>query len=96
MWEEVVRRRGRADAGASGDVLAAVDSLDVYCQSWQYDDPAGRLAEALGHRPAHRLYSGIGGTTPQVLVDDRPAILARRPRRRRRSPAPRRSTPSAG
>ena len=77
MWEQVVRDAAR-DAEASGDVLAAVGSLQVvYCQSWQYDDPAGRLAEALAIGPAHRLYSGIGGTTPQVLVNDLgTAILA--------------------
>jgi len=70
MWERCVRDAA-ADAQASGDVLAKVGSLQVvYCQSWQYDDPAGRLAEALGIDPVHRLYSGIGGTTPQVLVND--------------------------
>lgn len=69
MWEQVVRDAA-ADAGATGDVLGAVGSLQVvYCQSWQYDDGPGRLAEALGIDPAHRLYSGIGGTTPQVLVN---------------------------
>ena len=41
----------------------------MYCQSWPYDDPAGRLAAALGASPRHRLYSGIGGTTPQDLVN---------------------------
>lgn len=68
-WEDVVRRAA-ADAEASGDVLGAVESLQVvYCQSWQYDDPPGRLAGLLGIEPAHRHYSGIGGTTPQVLVN---------------------------
>ena len=77
MWEQVVRDAA-ADAGATGDVLGAVGSLQVvYCQSWQYDDPPGRLATALGIDPAHRLYSGIGGTTPQALVNDLgTAILA--------------------
>jgi acetyl-CoA C-acetyltransferase len=64
-WAEAAR-------GALGDVApGAVDGVDVvYCQSWPYDDPAGRLAEAIGAEPAHRRYSGIGGTTPQVLVAD--------------------------
>lgn len=77
MWEQVVRAAAD-DAGASGDVLGSVGSLQVvYCQSWQYDDAPGRLAEALGIDPVHRLYSGIGGTTPQVLVNDLgSAILA--------------------
>lgn len=70
MWEQVARDAA-ADAGARGDVLGRLDSLDVvYCQSWAYDDPAGRLAAALGVEPRRRHYSGIGGTTPQVLVDD--------------------------
>lgn len=63
LWASCVRE-------AAGDALAKVESLQVvYCQSWQYDDPAGRLAEELGIDPAHRHYSGIGGTTPQVLVN---------------------------
>jgi acetyl-CoA C-acetyltransferase len=69
MWEETCRAAA-ADASARGDVLSAVESLQiVYCQSWQYDDPPGRLSERLGITPKHRFYSGIGGTTPQVLVD---------------------------
>ena len=68
MWEQVCRD-AVADAGGV-DVLAAVESLRiVYCQTWQYDDPCGRLSDALGIDPAHRYYSGIGGTTPQVLVN---------------------------
>lgn len=75
MWEEVCRQAA-ADCGATGSssgssVLDVVDSLQiVYCQTWQYDDPPDRLAQRLGISPAHRHYSGIGGTTPQVLVDD--------------------------
>ena len=69
MWEETCRAAA-ADASARADVLSAVESLQiVYCQSWQYDDPPGRLCERLGIDPKHRFYSGIGGTTPQVLVD---------------------------
>ena len=62
-------REAAADAGV-GYVLAHIDSLQVvYCQSWPYDDPVGRLADALGADPRHRHYSGIGGTTPQVLLN---------------------------
>lgn len=68
MWEEVARLAA-ADAGAPG-ALARLNGLDVvFCQSWQYDDPAGRLAERLGATPARRHYSGIGGTVPQVLAN---------------------------
>ena len=70
MWERTCRDAA-ADAQASGDVLAAVESVQiVYCQSWQYDDPAGRLCAQLGIEAKHQYYSGIGGTTPQVLVDN--------------------------
>jgi acetyl-CoA C-acetyltransferase len=49
----------------------------VYCQSWSYDDPPGRLAERLGIQPRHRLYSGIGGTTPQLLLQTVSDAIAR-------------------
>ena len=68
MWEEVARAAA-ADSGAGEVALDRLDALElVYCQTWQYDDPVGRLADRLGVRPKHRYYSGIGGTTPQVLV----------------------------
>lgn len=58
-----------ADAGATGELAAAVDGLDVvYCMTWPYDDPAGRLAERVGLRPRRSSYSGIGGTVPQLLL----------------------------
>jgi acetyl-CoA C-acetyltransferase len=76
MWEEVVRLAER-DAGAA--VLRHVDSLDVvYCQTWQYDDPGGRLRDRLGADIRRCEYSGIGGTTPQVLVQDAATRIARR------------------
>lgn len=68
MWEEVARAAA-ADAGAPG-ALGRLDAIElVYTQTWQYDDPVGRLAERLGAAPARRYYSGIGGTTGQRLVD---------------------------
>jgi acetyl-CoA C-acetyltransferase len=70
LWEQVIRA-AVDDAGSKQDVLSAVESLQiVYCQSWQYDDPPARLCDSLGIEPKHRFYSGIGGTTPQLLVDD--------------------------
>ncbi len=68
MLDHVVRLAAD-DAGASGDVLGAIESLDaVYCMSWPYDDLPGRLADVLGIDPARRRYSGIGGTMPQRLL----------------------------
>ena len=67
MWEQMARVAA-ADAGTPGALLH-LDSLDVvYCQSWQYDDPTGRLAGRLGADPGRRRYSGIGGSVPQSLV----------------------------
>ena len=69
MQAEVVSAAA-ADAGATGDVLGAVDGLDVvYCMSWPYDDPAARLAERVGLSPKRAGYSGIGGTVPQQLLN---------------------------
>ena len=67
-WEQ--RAREAAAVAGVEHALPQIDSLQiVYCQSWSYDDPVGRLAGALGSAPRHRHYSGIGGTTPQDLVD---------------------------
>jgi acetyl-CoA C-acetyltransferase len=72
MWDEVTREAA-ADAGASRGPRGVLDRVDtvkiVYCQSFQYDDPVGRLASLLGIDPKGRQYSGIGGTVPQQLVN---------------------------
>ncbi len=77
MWEHVARIAA-GDSGVGAKVLEDLDALDVvFCQTWQYDDPPVRLAERLGASPRRSHYSGIGGTTPQVLVQDAAArILA--------------------
>ena len=76
LWEAVARAAA-ADAGAP-DALRSLQSLQVvYCQSWEYDDPCGRLATRLGADPAHRVYSGIGGSVPVRLVADAAGAMAR-------------------
>jgi acetyl-CoA C-acetyltransferase len=77
LWEDTARRAAADAVPGGGDrVLAAADSLQVvYCMAWPYDAPVDRLAEALGIAPRHRLYSGIGGTTPEVLVQDAAAAI---------------------
>jgi acetyl-CoA C-acetyltransferase len=77
QWEHVCRAAAK-DTGAGQDkVLNSADSLQiVYCQSWPYDDPTGRLATRLGISPRHRLYSGIGGTTPQLLAQTAASRIA--------------------
>ena len=37
--------------------------------SWQYPDAPGLLAQRLGIDPPHKLYSAVGGNTPQALVN---------------------------
>jgi acetyl-CoA C-acetyltransferase len=65
-----LRAQEAALAAGVEHILPQIDSLQiVYCHSWPYDDPVGRLAAVLGASPGHRVYSGIGGTTPQDLVN---------------------------
>jgi acetyl-CoA C-acetyltransferase len=67
--QEEVARAAADDAGSPG-LLQDLESLQVvYCQSWPYEDPVGLLASRLVADPKHRVYSGIGGTTPQQLVN---------------------------
>ena len=75
MWEQVARAAAD-DSGVGNRVLEGLDALDiVYCQTWQYDDAPARLSERLGAVPKRNQYSGIGGTTPQVLVQDAAARI---------------------
>jgi acetyl-CoA C-acetyltransferase len=70
--------RAAADDTGVANVLSTLDSVQVvYCQSWQYDDPVARLCEQIGADPRQRFYSGIGGTTPQVLVDQTAEAMLR-------------------
>ncbi len=64
------------DAGVAG-LLARVDSVQVVnILSWTYADAPGLLAARTGARPAHKLYSSIGGETPQRLVNETAAAIA--------------------
>jgi acetyl-CoA C-acetyltransferase len=68
LWESVARS-AVSDAQAQGDLLSAVQSLRVvFCESWAYDAPARRLADRLEINPADCYDSGIGGSTPQILL----------------------------
>jgi acetyl-CoA C-acetyltransferase len=60
-----------SDAGATGDLAAAVDGLGlVHCLSWPYDDPCGRLATAVGISPTLTRYTSMSGTVGQELVGE--------------------------
>ncbi|HVA73684.1 MAG TPA: hypothetical protein VNF71_03880 [Acidimicrobiales bacterium] len=77
MWSEMVHAAAEDTGVAAGKVLEKIGDLAVlYCQSWRYDDPPARLSDALGIDPARSLYSGIGGTTPHVLISEASAAIA--------------------
>src|SRR3990172_5061211 len=69
-------RTAEADAGAGG-ILERADSVQVVgIISWQYADAPGMLAERIGASPAHKLYSAVGGETPQRLVNETAQAIA--------------------
>ncbi|TYB52603.1 acetyl-CoA synthetase [Nonomuraea sp. PA05] len=73
LWESVARE-------AAADARLPVERLDsiqlVWTDSWQYDEPVGRLAERLGATPRHRVYSKVGGTAPHLLIGAAAASIA--------------------
>lgn len=72
------RAREAAEVAGVSQALPQLDSIQVvYCQSWPYDDPVSRLADELGASPRHRIYSGIGGTTPQELINGTATAMQR-------------------
>jgi len=65
-----VAREAETDVGVGG-LLEKVDSVQVVnFMSWSYTDAPGMLARRIGANPAHALYSGIGGETPQRLINE--------------------------
>lgn len=73
---ERVARDAEADAGVSGLLLAADSVQVVNIIAWQYADAPGLLAQRLGANPTHKLYSAIGGETPQRLVNETAQAIA--------------------
>lgn len=69
-------RRAQDDAEAK-DILSKVDSVRVVnLFSWRYSDPPGLLAERVGASPAEKLYTTLGGNSPQWLVNETAEALA--------------------
>lgn len=65
-----VAREAETDVGVGG-LLEKVDSVQVVnFMSWSYTDAPGLLARRIGASPAQILYSGIGGETPQRLINE--------------------------
>ncbi len=66
------------DAGAGPALRERVDAVGVVgCFSWRYANPCRRLAESLGLGARLEILTGMGGESPQLLVND----VARRIRR---------------
>ncbi|HXV92514.1 MAG TPA: acetyl-CoA acetyltransferase [Pseudonocardia sp.] len=64
------------DAAAPG-LLADLDAIDtVHVTSWAYADLAGRIAAAVGARPAHTAGTRIGGHWPALLLERAAARIA--------------------
>lgn len=64
-----VAQEAEADAGSPG-LLRQLDSVQVVnIIGWSYADAPGMLAARLGASPSHTFYSGIGGETPQRLIN---------------------------
>ncbi len=69
MWQAIALEAAK-DAMSKRDPLKRVDDLSVvHCQSWQYDDPAERLAQRLGLAEGERSVSILAGSSPQRMLN---------------------------
>ena len=60
------------------ELKSSVDSVSVGATwTWPYADLPGLLAEKLGIRPRHRIYSEQGGNQPIKLVDEAARRISR-------------------
>ena len=67
---ETVARAAEDDAGKT-DLLSRIDSLQVVnIIAWPYPDTVDLICEKLGADPAQRVYTAVGGATPQRLVNE--------------------------
>ena len=63
-------RRAAADSGAGDAALTGADAVHVVSLlSWRYRDPGLLLAQRLGATPRDTSLSGMGGNSPQSLVN---------------------------
>ncbi|MET7247389.1 acetyl-CoA acetyltransferase [Methylobacterium sp. EM32] len=68
----------RADRDAGGGWLSRLASLDVVnAVSWPYADLPARIADLVGHRPAHLAYGPVGGETPVRFLHEAALRIAR-------------------
>ena len=68
MWTQV--SRAAAEDAKSTTLVEKIDAIHVvHCMSWAYDDPARRLADALGIEPGFSEVSVLAGTAGQRMVN---------------------------
>jgi acetyl-CoA C-acetyltransferase len=71
-------RAADADAGATRSVLASLDTVAVVdIVSWKYPDPGALLGRRLGVEPRSTVTTTLGGNSPQLLVNELAADVAR-------------------
>src|SRR5215218_6468794 len=71
-------RAADADSGAARSVLAAIDTVAVVdIVSWKYPDPGALLGRRLGIEPRTTVTTTVGGNSPQLLVNELAAEIAR-------------------
>jgi len=72
----IAARAAAEDAGAPA-LLREIDTVvAVNLLSWSYPDPAGLLAELVGAKPRRKIYTSLGGNTPQLQVNESAAGIA--------------------
>jgi len=72
-----VAKEAEEDAGGKG-LLAQADSVQVVnVISWSYRDAPGLLAERVGAHPWQKVYTSVGGNSPQWLVNQTAEGIAR-------------------
>jgi len=77
MMVEALRLAGE-DSGTGDRLLRAADSVRVVdTLSWRYRDAPALVAEGIGASPRQRLRSTAGGNSPQMLVNQAAAAIAR-------------------
>ncbi|HWB67455.1 MAG TPA: acetyl-CoA acetyltransferase [Mycobacteriales bacterium] len=63
-------RLAATDSGAGTATLARADSVQIVATlSWRYRDPGRLVADRVGAQPRDSAVSGIGGNSPQSLVN---------------------------
>lgn len=70
-------RRAEEDAHASTFLKQADSVRIVNIVSWSYGDAPGALAARLGITPKDRVYTTIGGNSPQLLINETADAVAR-------------------